>query len=360
MINNVLIIGAGAWGGAIAQLVANNILLEGSKGAKVVLYGNEQFNIKQKHPKLGIFLNQRIEYVQNFLDVAKILKTVECIFLVVPSNALLSVTSQIKESLDSVSRETLENSSKRDRRSIPIVICTKGLDGKNDCLYSDSLHNIFTNHANGAFEYEIGVLSGPNFAKQVAHGFPAVTNIAFENIETAKDVARLCRNDAFAVKCTKDLRGAQILGAYKNVMALAMGMLEGAGYSSNAIAKYLCSCISELEQLLKDFGGNKETILTPCGIGDIYLTCTNKESRNTSFGLNLGKYNTFKEYCDSGYISNNNTDTSNITVEGINAVKSLKQVAGMHKLKLSSIDVLYNILFEGHNIQTSIQKLLSN
>lgn len=352
-ISNVLVVGAGAWGGAIAQLIAGNLFTQNNDSA-LLLYGNKEFDIKSKHPKLGIKLDDRIQYTCDFECVADFIGAVDCIFFVIPSNVLLEVAEQIKREFDKLDSKL---GASHGKKVIPFVICSKGLDGANNCLYSASMEAIFNSDESAAFDYQIGVLSGPNFAKQVALGLPAITNIAFNAIQTARYIAALCENETFSVRCIDDVNGAQILGAYKNVMALAMGMLEGAGYSSNAIAKYLCNCFIEINQLLKVFDGKKDTALEPCGIGDIYLTCTNKESRNTSFGLKVGGYKSFGEYCDSTFVASEKNSAANVTVEGVNAVQSLKQISSTHQRSICSVDVLYKILFEGQEM-LALQNLL--
>lgn len=349
-ISNVLVVGAGAWGGAIANLIAGNLCCDssddGSRMSSCLLYGNEDFEITQSHPKLGMKLNHKIRYTKHFDEVRDFLEIVDCIFLVVPSNALLEASKQLKNAFDLLNTKGI-------MRTIPIVICTKGLDGENNSLFSESLNKIFSLSSNSIY-YEVGVLSGPNFAKQVALGNHAITNVAFKDISTAEKVSKICANEYFDVKCIQDTSGLQILGAYKNVLALTMGIIEGKGYSTNSIAKYLCSCISEIKKLIKFFGGKESTILEPCGIGDIYLTCTSKESRNTSFGFNIAKYETIGQY-----YSENESKPSEITVEGVNAVKSLKEISDTNNLGLALIEILHNILFNGQVIKNGIEKLLT-
>ena len=313
---SALVIGAGAWGAAIAQTISQNL-------SEVVIYDQAKIDFSAPHPRLGINFAKNIKAIDDLSTFPK----VDAIFFVIPSEVLVSVAKELSDKLDS---------------NIPIVICTKGLDGNKNQLYTQSLSQIFGD------DQIFAILSGPNFATQVAKEEKSITTIACQDDMTLKFLSEICSTNFFKVEAINDVSGAQILGAYKNVIALTMGFLNGKNMSENFIARFLCNSISELKVLFEYFDADQSTMLSSCGIGDIYLTSTSTESRNYSFGKQLAAETDAKRLMEE----------NKITVEGVKAVLSFYNIAKNGNFSLKIVDTLYKILYENKMIDNVIVEQL--
>ena len=267
MRNDILVLGAGAWGTAIANLLAEN----GNK--KILLWAFEKkvsdsINNRQINtlflPKIK--LNKNVLAINNFYEIRPVY-----IFIAVPSQFVYSI---VKSYTGSISKEH--------RESISVIICSKGFDLKRRLLLSDVLKTIFPLK-------KIAVLSGPSFANLVAQGKPTAVTVASKNLKLSEKVRDLLINKKFRVYINNDIIGVQVYGAIKNILAIAAGITEGLGYGENARAAIICRGVNEIEKVSLAFGGKKQTSLSLSGIGDIFLTCSSVSSRNYAFGLLIGK-----------------------------------------------------------------------
>lgn len=313
---SALVIGAGAWGAAIAETISHNL-------SEVMIYDKFQPDLSKPHPRLGIHFAKNIKTIDDLSDCP----AVDVIFFVIPSEVLISVAKELSNKVSS---------------NTPIVICTKGLDGKANQLYTQSLSKIFGK------SQVFAILSGPNFATQVAIQEKSITTIACQDNDALELLSEICSTNFFKVEAINDVNGAQILGAYKNVIALTMGFLKGKHMSENFIARFLCNSVSELKILFEYFDADQSTILSSCGIGDIYLTSTSTESRNYSFGQKLAQEQNAKQLMKE----------NKITVEGVKAVLSFYNIAKNGGFSLKIVDTLYKILYENKMIDNVIVEQL--
>ena len=327
MRNDILVLGAGAWGTAIANLLAEN------SNKKILLWAFEKkvsdsINNKQINtlflPKIK--LNKNILSINNFYGIKPVY-----IFIAVPSQFVYSI---VKNYVDSVPKEY--------RKKISIIICSKGFDLKRRLLLSDVLKTIFPLK-------KIGILSGPSFAKLVAEGKPTAVTIASKNLKLAEKVRDLLSNKKFRVYINNDIIGVQVNGAIKNVLAIAAGITEGLGYGENARAAIICRGINEIEKVSLAFGGKKQTTLSLSGIGDIFLTCSSISSRNYAFGFFIGKGKSKNEI-----LKKNSTVT-----EGIENAKSLYLIKKKYNLDTPILDSIYKILVKGYTVKRVVNLLLA-
>ena len=326
MRNDILVLGAGAWGTAIANLLAQNC------NKKIFLWAFEKkvcdcINEKQTNtvflPKIK--LNKNILAINDFYGIRPVY-----IFIVVPSQFVYSI---IKNYTDSISKES--------REKISIIICSKGFDLKRKSLLSDVLTSIFPLK-------KIAILSGPSFANLVAIGKPTAITIASKNLKLSEKVRALLINKKFRVYTNKDIIGVQICGAIKNILAIAAGITDGLGYGENARAAIICRGINEIEKVSLAFGGKKQTTLSLSGIGDIFLTCSSVSSRNYAFGFLIGKGKS-----KSAILKKNSTVT-----EGLENAKSLYLIKKRYNLDTPILDSIYKILVKGYPIKKIVNLLL--
>jgi len=325
--NEILVLGAGAWGTAIANLLAEN------HNKKIFLWAFEKkvsdsINKKQINSQFlpKIKLNKNIVAITDFSKITPIY-----IFIVVPSQFVFKV---VKKYTDSITNES--------KKKISIIICSKGFDLKKKSLLSEVLKPLFSLS-------KIAILSGPSFAKLVVQKKPTAVTIASSNIKLSKNVRELLKNKQFRVYINNDIIGVQINGAIKNILAIAAGITEGLGYGENARAAVICRGINEIEKVSVAFGGKKQTTLSLSGIGDIFLTCSSTSSRNYAFGFLIGK----------GKNKNDILKNNSSVTEGVENAKSLYLIKKKYDLDTPILDSIYKILVKGLPVNKAANFLLS-
>jgi len=182
--------------------------------------------------------------------------------------------------------------------------------------------------------YKIVALSGPTHAEEVAICQPTCIVSASKNKEARRIVQKEFSNDILRVYTNKDIRGVELCGALKNIVALAAGMSEGLGYGDNAKAAIITRGLAEITRLGKKMHCKTKTFYGLAGIGDIVVTATSTHSRNHNAGVLLGK----------GYSLEDTLKEIGMVVEGVNALIAAKQLQMKYKVELPIIDAAYNII----------------
>jgi glycerol-3-phosphate dehydrogenase (NAD(P)+) len=179
-------------------------------------------------------------------------------------------------------RRTLEAFAPYARDGVPIVLCSKGVEQKSLKLMTDVLHETAPNAAPV-------VLSGPSFAGEVARGLPTAVTLATPNDHLGRALAAALATPTFRPYLASDMIGAEAGGAIKNVLAIACGIVEGRGLGRSAHAAVITRGFAEMTRFAVALGAEAETLNGLCGLGDLVLTCSSPQSRNMSFGLELGR-----------------------------------------------------------------------
>lgn len=276
--NKITIIGKGSWGTALGNLLVNNKL--------------------------------QVSY-----DIDKISKDCGFIFIAVPSIAVKEIFKNLAE--------------RKISEKIILVICSKGIDEQNGKLFSEIIKEILPKN-------NFVILSGPNFASEVAAKLPTTTTIAGSNKLAAEKVIKILKNDYFLPIYCPDLATTQICGAVKNILAIGCGIIEALKLGENAKAALITKGITEINLLAKKFGGKAESFFSPAGFGDLFLTCSSKKSRNNSLGILIGSGTDPKKI-----LSDNKK-----TYEGARAAKSIAQLATKHKITLPVCMAINDILYK--------------
>jgi len=259
-VDHIAVLGAGAWGSALANLAAQ-------AGHSVTLWARDPAKaaaIQQgrENPRLpGASLHERIEVTGSFADAA----SADAILLVVPAQALRSVASKLNK-LDGT----------------PVIACAKGIE-------RGSLKFMTEVIAEAAPSAAPAILSGPSFAADVARGLPTAVTLAARDEATASTLARALGSPTFRLYHSTDMRGVEIGGAAKNVLAIAAGIVVGRGLGASAAAALTTRGFAELSRLGQALGARPETLTGLAGLGDLILTCSSPQSRNFSLGIALGQ-----------------------------------------------------------------------
>ena len=249
MKNNILVLGAGAWGTAIANLLAENIKED------VLIWGYEKKVVDEINnlSTNNIFL-PKVKLNKNLIATNSYIgKKANIIFIVVPS-----------QYVNNIIKEYIVTLSSKDSSRLSLVICSKGFDLKRGKLLSQVLE-VYCPLS------KIAILSGPSFAKLVANKKPTAITIASKNKHLANKISALLHNNYFRVYVNNDIISVQINGALKNVLAIAAGLTEGLGYGENARAAIISRGLVEIEKISIALGGKKGSVLGLSGIGDILI-----------------------------------------------------------------------------------------
>lgn len=263
------VIGAGAWGTALAQVA-------GSAGLDVLLQAREPEVVESIRERRineaflpGVTLDDRISVTSELADLA----SCDVILAVPPAQHM---------------RSTLAAFAPHHRAGVPIVLCSKGIERGSLKLMTDVL-------AETVPAAPAAVLSGPSFAGEVARGLPSAVTLACADEGLGEALMAALSAPAFRPYLATDLIGAEVGGAIKNVLAIACGMSEGKGLGRSAHAAIITRGFAEMTRLGVALGGQAETVAGLCGLGDLVLTCSSPQSRNMSLGLALGQGQTVEQ-----------------------------------------------------------------
>lgn len=260
--STIAILGAGSWGTAVAIHLAK-------QGHHVLLWGHTPEHIASMIKERT---NQR--YLPDFIFPPTLIPTAsldECLthaahlIIAVPSHAFASLLSQLKKPAQG------------------LAWLTKGVDPASHLLLSQLVA------AKWGEKFPIAVISGPSFAREVAGFLPTALVLAGNNPSYLKTMHKIFHHDNIRAYVTDDTTGVQLCGAVKNVLAIACGISDGLNYGSNAKAALITRGLAEMSRLGMRLGAKQETFLGLAGVGDLVLTCTDDQSRNRRFGLQLGR-----------------------------------------------------------------------
>lgn len=261
--SRIAVIGAGAWGSALACVCAR-------AGHETVLWGRSDTcvdEINSTHTNVKYLGHLKLEdAIQATTDMGHALTNADVILLSIPTQSL---TGQFAEISDHVGGAVL-------------VTCCKGIDRESGKLPAELVEEGFP-------ENRVAVLSGPSFATDVVSRLPTAVTVASRDAKVADHIALLLSTDSFRCYASSDVRGVELGGALKNVLALAVGATRGMGLGASAEAALMARGFAELRRLAKALGGEAETLVGLSGLGDLVLTCSSPQSRNFSYGMAMGR-----------------------------------------------------------------------
>ena len=215
-----------------------------------------------------------------------------------------------------------------------ICIASKGIE-QGSCLF---IANIVKKYIRTK---KICVISGGTFAVDIVKKVPIGLSLASNNKSTISIMKKTLENNYLKLTPTNDIFGVEMYGAIKNVIAIASGMIDGMGYPESTKCMFVTKALNDIVELIYELGGNKKTILTYAGIGDLLLTCNSTKSRNYSFGFMIGR----KE--DKNKI---NDYKNNTTIEGLYSLKSIYDLIKRKKIKMPIIKIIYDIIYNDSDI----------
>ena len=308
---NIGIIGTGAYGLALAlqfdKKSKNNVKM----WTKFEQEKNEIVTYRENRKVLpGVRIPKDIE-ISN--DMEYVVKDSDIIVIAVPAAFVGDVSKEIKNYYN---------------KNQQFVLASKGIE-RGTCLFVDDIFKKYVKTKNYC------VISGPSFAVDIVTNCPIGLTIASERKKTIKIVKKALENDSLKLRESSDVIGVEICGSIKNVIAIAAGMLDGLGYPESTQAMFITESLNDIKELISKLGGDRDTILTFAGFGDLLLTATSKKSRNFSFGILLGKKLPQSEIDE--YVNNT-------TIEGLYTIKSIYKLLKHRKVRIPIINLIYDII----------------
>jgi glycerol-3-phosphate dehydrogenase (NAD(P)+) len=319
--DRIAVVGAGAWGTALANVIAR-------AGRSVTLFArdaaaSDAIAGRRESPRLpGVQIYRRIAIA----PLTERLPDGDVILIVVPAQALRRTASGLAGAI---------------APGTPVVTCAKGIERTTRAFMTEVVAECLP----GAVP---AILSGPSFAVDVARGLPTAVTLAAPDEAVAQMLARSLGSATFRPYHSVDVRGVEIGGAAKNVLAIAAGIVTGRKLGASAAAALTTRGFAELMRFGRAYGAQPETLTGLSGLGDLILTCTNPQSRNFSLGVALGQGRGLDEARRTGHLA-----------EGAFTAAVLVDMAGERKIEMPIAAAVSAVLDGGLSIDSAIETLLT-
>jgi len=321
----IMVMGAGAWGTSLAILLS-------SKPHEITLWANNRQlydTILSDRQNTTYFPGYRIpDNVSVELDPLTATRDVDILISAVPGKYLRSVSREFMT--------YLENQTE-------VLSVTKGIDHETSQTMSQVLREEW-----GLADDKVAVLSGPNFAREVAEGMPTASVVASSNRKLTEKFQSLLSTDTFRVYTSEDIVGVELGGVIKNIVAIGAGIIEGAGYGANTKSALIVRGLEEISRLFKAVGAKEPTLRGLSCLGDVVATCTSDLSRNKSFGKLLGEGLTMQQ-------ARSKISVAGKAIEGLDSLEGLLKLAGRCFVRLPIAEEIMSIV----NSQTSASSAIS-
>ncbi len=321
----IAVIGAGSWGTALAQVLAEN-------GNDVRLWARrpslaQAINDTHHNPEYltDAQLSSRIVATS---EISEALSQAEAVVVVTPSKYVRSTAQNMKDYL---------------KHNVPVLLCMKGVEADTGMVPVEVFRDVL------GVDKSIAALSGPNHAEEVVKGIPAATVVASDDEQVACYFQKLFSSPAFRVYTSNDVLGVELCAAFKNVIAIAVGVSYGLGFGDNTAAMLMTRGQAEMERLVSAAGGNPMTCMGLAGTGDLIATCMSRHSRNRSFGEALASGETVEQY----------EKRTHMVAEGAQACKTLATLSARYQVELPITDMVRSIVWENANPREVAKQLAS-
>lgn len=321
----IAVIGAGSWGTTVAALAARR----------------QPVTLWARRPELADAINdgENPDYLPGFrlpyglrasTDLEQTVSDVEAVIMAVPSHGYRSVLAEFAQSISA---------------DVPILSLTKGIEQESLKRMSEVTLEVLPSHD----QDKIGVLTGPNLAREIMEGQPAATVIAMHDLDTAGRLQEAFMDPTFRVYTNQDVAGCETAGALKNVMAIAAGMASGLGFGANTLAALITRAIAELTRLGVKLGGEPTTFAGLAGVGDLIATCMSSLSRNHRVGAELAKGRTLEEIIDE----------MNMVAEGVKTTRAVLDLAEKMEVETPIAAQVGRVLNEGAHPREAVLSLMT-
>jgi len=318
------VIGAGAWGTALALVLARNAQptwLWGRDSTLITTMKRQRCN-QRYLPDIPLPDNLQVT-----MELAPALAQSDLVLIAVPSAAFQSVLPHLNAKLP------LQG----------VIWATKGLDPTS----GQFLHEVFQKQFGDTLPFAI--LSGPSFAHEVAKNLPTAVNLASTTASLIHFALPRFHSNTFRLYPTTDYLGVQIAGAVKNVLAIAAGINDGMKLGTNSRSALITRGLAEMWRLGQALNCQMATFMGLAGLGDVVLTCSDDQSRNRGFGLAIGR----------GLSPEQAKQASGKTIEGVAAAREIKNLATLHHIEMPICEQVYQVIYHGLSPKIAVEYLMA-
>ena len=319
---NIAVIGSGSWGVALAIHLAklgNNI--------KIWSFSEEEKNLINNEKKCKFLPNINLpEKIYCTTSYEEAIKGTEMIIHVTPSKFTRDTVKQYKQYVTNQ----------------PIVICSKGFEKESLLTLDEVIQEEIPNA-------KIAVLSGPSHAEEVSVAVPTLLVVASKYDAILKLVQDTFMCDKMRIYTSRDVKGVELGGALKNIIAFCAGVAAGIGLGDNTFAALLTRGLAELSRLGVELGGQKETLYGLSGLGDLIVTCLSEHSRNRRAGKLIGQGKTLEE----------TKKEVGMTIESIDNIEVAYELGKLHNIEMPIVDSVYGILYKNLKPEEAVNMLMN-
>lgn len=319
---NICIIGSGSWGCALAIHLAK----QGHK-IKIWSFTEEETNLINKEKKCK-FLPDVVmpEGISCTTDFKEAIDQTEMILIVTPSKFVRSTIKKFKEFVTNQS----------------IVICSKGFEEGTLYSLNEVVEEEFPNS-------KIAGLSGPSHAEEVSVGIPTALVAASKDENLLDEISKTFMNETLRIYKSYDIKGAELGGALKNIIAFCAGVITGLNMGDNTFAALLTRGLSEMAKLTVKMGGDANTIYGLTGLGDLIVTCMSNHSRNRRAGIMIGQGKTIEEA----------KQEIGMVIESIDNIQIAYELSKKYNVEMPIVNSVYNVLFGNLSPKDAVYNLMN-
>lgn len=319
---NICIIGSGSWGVALAVHLAKL----GNK-IKIWSFSEEERDLINNEKKCKFLPNINLpEGIYCTTSYEEAITGSEIILHVTPSKFTRNTVKEYKKYVTNQ----------------PIVICTKGFEKETLSTLDDVIAEEIPNA-------KIAALSGPSHAEEVSIGIPTAIVVASNDINLANEIRDIFMNETLRVYTSADLKGVELGGALKNIIAFCAGISAGIGLGDNTFAALITRGLHEISLLGEVLGGNKQTFYGLTGLGDLIVTCLSEHSRNRRAGKLLGQGKNIEEI----------RKEIGMVIEGVDNIEVAYELSKKYNLDMPIVKAVYQVLYEGLDPKIGVKMLMT-
>lgn len=319
---NIAIIGSGSWGVALAihlSRCGNNV--------KIWSFNDEEKNLINNEKRCKFLPNVKIpENIECYNDFEEVIKDTDFILHVTPSK---------------FTRETF-NRYKKYVGNKPVIICSKGFE-------KETLKTLDEVILSEMPEAKVGILSGPSHAEEVSIAIPTVLVIASKHKEIRNLIQDTFMCSQMRIYTSDDVKGVELGGALKNIIAFCAGVASEIGLGDNTFAALITRGLGELTKLGVELGGQKETFYGLSGLGDLIVTCLSEHSRNRRAGRLIGQGKTLEE----------TKREVGMVIESIDNIEVAYELCKIHNIQMPIVETVYKVIYEKLDPRKAVEELMT-
>jgi len=323
-VEKIAFLGCGSWGGALGRILAD-------KNFDVTMWHRNKDVVSSLNETRQHYLIPELTFPKNInftSDISSVLRPATIVVFAIPSQSIRKLITEYKSDFN---------------QGQLIVNVAKGIEIDTLLTVSEVINDVLGDNYNKTI-----TLSGPSHAEEVVRKHPTTLVAASSDLDSAQKIQNLFATDMLRTYRNKDIKGVELGGSMKNVIAIAAGICDGIGYGDNSKAALITRGMAEITRLGKTMGGKRKTFRGLSGFGDLIVTCLSKHSRNRQLGQAIGEGRSLQDV----------TSEMNMVAEGIYTAKSVHQLRLKHNVEMPIHEAIYQVLFEDKDPKSSVVELM--